>query len=109
MMYDVVYSANARQDIRDIYTYIAFELMEMDVAKRQVNRIVEKICSLTEMPFRHKVYEDEPWHSIEMRYFPVDNYLVFYLPSKNNNVVNILRIMYKGRDITRQLSKSDLI
>lgn len=38
--------------------------------------------------------------------FPVDNYLVFYLPDETENTVSIVRIMYGGRDISRQLDET---
>lgn len=41
-------------------------------------------------------------------FFPVDNYLVFYLPNETKNTVSIVRIMYGGRDIRRQLSETEM-
>lgn len=32
MIFNVVYSSEARQDLRDIYEYIAYELLEPDTA-----------------------------------------------------------------------------
>lgn len=34
---------------------------------------------------------------------PVDNYLVFYILDKDNEVVTIIRVMYAGRDVDNQL------
>lgn len=62
--------------------------------------------SLEQMPMRYRLYEEEPWNSLGLRFFPVDNYLIFYLPDETNNVVNIIRIMYGGRDVKKQLSKT---
>lgn len=33
----------------------------------------------------------------------VDNYLVFYVPTHDDTTVTVMRIMYGGRDIDRQL------
>lgn len=38
-----------------------------------------------------------------MRIMPVRNYLVFYVLTHNNLIVTVMRIMYGGRDIDRQL------
>ena len=38
-----------------------------------------------------------------MRVMPVDSYLVFYVPAHENSTVTVMRIMYGGRDIDRQL------
>lgn len=103
MIFNVVYSSEARQDLRDIYEYIAYELLEPDTAAGQTNRIMKAARSLEQMPMRHRLYEEEPWHSQGLRFLPVDNYLIFYLPDETNNIVNMIRIMYGGRDVKKQL------
>lgn len=103
MRYNIVYSAEARQDLRNIYQYIAYELLEPGVASAQVDRIMKAVRALDEMPMRHRLYEEEPWYSKGLRFVPVDNYVVFYLPIENEAVVNVVRIMYGGRDIRKQL------
>lgn len=62
--------------------------------------------SLEQMPMRYRLYEEEPWHSQGLRFLPVDNYLIFYLPDETNTVVNIIRVMYGGRDAKKQLSET---
>ena len=106
MIFHVAYSAEARQDLRDIYEYIAYELLVSATAVGQTERIMKAIRSLEQMPMRHRLYEEEPWHSQGLRVLPVDNYLVFYLPDENSATVNIIRIMYGGRDIDKQLNES---
>lgn len=34
---------------------------------------------------------------------PVDNYLVFYIPSDDTQSVTVIRVMYGGRDTDKQL------
>lgn len=105
MSYSIFYTAGAKRDLRDIYSYIAKQLLVPDTAAGQTQRIMKEIRSLEEMPMRYRLYEDEPWHSQGLRFFPVDNYLVFYLPDESTNTVRIVRIMYGGRDIRRQLEE----
>ncbi len=92
--------------LRNIYEYIAYDLLVPETAAGQTRRIMKEIRALDEMPMHHSVYKDEPWNSQGVRYFPVDNYLVFYLPDEPQNTVNIIRIMYGGRDIHSQLSET---
>lgn len=99
----VRYSDKARRDLRSIYEYIAYELLAPDTAAGQVDRIMKKVRSLEEMPMRHRLYEESPWREQGLRFVPVDNYLVFYLPDELSNTVTIVRIMYRGRDLSRQL------
>ncbi|MGN0652381.1 MAG: type II toxin-antitoxin system RelE/ParE family toxin [Gemmiger sp.] len=105
MNYDVQISAQAEEDLRSIFSYIAFELQSLQNAERQLDRLEENILSLEQMPNRHKAYEKEPWHSRGLRVMPVDNYLVFYIPNHEAKVVNIVRVMYGGRDTDAQLAR----
>ncbi len=34
---------------------------------------------------------------------PVDNFAVLYIPDKKTKIVTIIRVMYCGRDIEKQL------
>lgn len=101
----VAYTEQAENDLRGIYEYIAFSLLEPEIAKRQAKRIMEAAAKLNEMPFRYRLYEKEPWHTQGLRVLPVDNYLVFYLPVEDKETVVIIRIMYGGRNIEEQLCK----
>ncbi len=103
MSWKVSYTAQARQDLRSIYSYIANVLLAPDTAAQQVRRIMREIGSLDEMPMRFRLYEDEPWHSRGLRFFSVDNYLVFYVPEESAYTVSIVRIFFGGRDISSQL------
>ena len=106
MSWNIVYSSQARQDLRSIFEYISNELCAPDTAANQSRRIMKSIRDLEEMPMRYRLYENEPWNSIGLRFFSVDNYLVFYLSKETENIVNIIRIMYGGRDIRKQLNET---
>lgn len=99
MIYDVVISKQAERDLREIYEYIALELQANENASRQLECLEERILSLEQMPNRFQKYEKEPWHSFGMRFIPVDNYIIFYIPDMEKQVVSILRIMYAGREL----------
>lgn len=103
MIYHVLYSKAAKEDIKDIYEYIAYDLLAPATAASQIKRIIELIKSLSEMPMRFQRYAEEPWYSLGLRVVPVNNYLVFYLPDEMKHIVKIIRVMYSGRDIKTQL------
>ena len=65
------------------------------------------IRKLDTMPNRNRLYEEEPWHSRGLRSFPVDNYLVFYKTDDETEIVYVVRIMYGGRDVYKQLSQTE--
>ena len=105
MMYQVTLSAQANDDLRAIYEYIAYELRATENAKAQLRRLEERICALEEMPERHRRYEDEPWRTRGLRLMPADHYLVFYIVDQESGTVNIVRILYGGCDIFTQLER----
>ncbi len=107
--YQVTYTIQAEEDLRSIYEYIAFTLLEPGVAKRQAQRIMEAVGTLNQRPSRFRLYEKEPWHSRGLRVLSVNNYLILYVPSKETKIVTVVRIMYGGRDIEAQLEESELI
>ena len=103
MSYSVKITNEANNDLRSIYEYIAFELKSIENAIGQLDRLEQSILKLNEMPERYKRYENEPWKSKGLRMMPVDNYIVFYIPDSHKNTVTVIRVMYGGRNIERQL------
>ena len=104
MIYEVEVSEQADSDLRGIFEYIAFELQSPENASGQLERLEEQILSLDTMPERYRKYEKEPWKSRGLHVLPVDNYVVLYISDSDKRVVTILRIMYAGRDIDKQLN-----
>ena len=102
--YSITYSAEALDDLRAVYSYIAFELKAPEAAEGQINRIRNGVSSLKELPFRHSAVEWEPWASLGIRRMPVNNFMVFYRASESAKKVEIVRILYGGRDIESQMS-----
>lgn len=106
MSYTVNITAQAENDLRAIFSYIAFELESYINAIRQLERLENEINSLSEMPERYKRYEVEPWRSRGLRYMSVDNYCVFYIPYEEHRSVEVIRVMYGGRDIDQWLGET---
>lgn len=99
--YKVIYSPEALDDIRNIYTYIAFDLKAPDTAQGQVDRIRKEIRALDFMPMRFSIVDWEPWKSMEMHKVPVDNFVVYYTVSTESLTVTVIRIFYGGQDAKR--------
>ena len=88
MNWEIEFTDQAKQDLRDILDYITYEL---------------------QMPMRYRLYDEEPWQSQGLRCFPVKNYLIFYYPDETKGTVYAVRVIYGGRDISRQLSETETI
>jgi toxin ParE1/3/4 len=93
-------------DLRVLYEYIAFILLEPETAAKQLERVEKAILSLDEMPERFPVFDKEPWYSRGIRKLFVNNFIVLYIAEFRYGIVTIIRIMYGGRDIDEQLKKT---
>ena len=101
MKYKVMYTAGAKKDLRNIFRYISEELLAPENAAGQTERMLDT------MPNRNRLYEEEPWHSRGLRFFPAGNYLVFYKTDDETEIVYVVRIMYGGRDVHKQLNQTE--
>ena len=97
--YKVGYSVDALDDLREIYSYIANELLVPETASAQLSRIRKEVRSLAFMPARYALVDWEPWYSMKMHQLPVDNFIVYYLVDDEKRTVTVVRIFYGGRDI----------
>ena len=109
MIYEILTTNQANVDLRGVYEYIAYELLSPDNAAGQIDRLEKHIIGLEEFPEKFRRYEKEPWHSRGLRVMPVDNYLVFYIPDNAAGIVTVIRIMYAGRDVDKQLKEYTII
>ncbi len=105
MKYEVILTEQAEADLRGIFEYIAFELHAPENATRQLERIEARILLLADYPERFKLYEREPWKSRNTRVISVDNFVIFYIADKSKSVVTVIRVMYSGRDVEKQLDE----
>lgn len=105
MIYEVVTTKQAEHDLRSIYEYIAFQLFAPDAAKRQFDRLEERILGLAGFPERFCAYEKDPWFRRGLRVTLVDRYRIFYIPNSENRTVLIIRILYEGVDIDGRLKE----
>jgi plasmid stabilization system protein ParE len=106
MRYNIEFAGIADIDLRGIYEYIAFTLLEPVIAIGQLERIEKAIYSLDKMPDRFRLYDKEPWKRRNLRQMPVDNYVVFYIPESETKIVTIIRVMYGGMDIDNQFKNT---
>ena len=97
MIYSVNISTQADKDIRAIYEYIALTLMSPENANAQLSRLEDRINKLDNLPKRFPKYKNE------IRFMPVDNYLVFYTVDDVSKNVSVLRVMYGKRNIENTL------
>ena len=88
----------AKQDIRDIKTYITNELQEPVIAINITNAILDAIDSLEQMPDRIALVKDKRLAAQGIRPLYVKNYTVFFRIDDSFDVVEVVRVLYSHRD-----------
>jgi len=92
-----------KQDVRSIIVYIARELCAPQAALSLNDAIEKHINALSEMPSRVKIFAKEPWKKAGVRRSRVKNFYVYFVIDEGENCVNILAVIYIGRDQEKQL------
>ena len=96
MSWNIEIADAAYEDLRNIYSYITFELRSPDDARNVIRRILAEITTLSEMPNRFRPYQSDPLASKGVRIMDVGNYSVYY--RADQGVVSVGRILYFRRD-----------
>ena len=100
---EIIITPASENDLHEIFRYIATELLEPQTAINLCDRIEQEILKLETMSDRHPPFKKEPWFSRGLRFFPVGNFLVFYITRESDWTVHVLRVMYSGRNVEEQL------
>ena len=99
--YIVKITGKALADMKEIYDYIADELMNPNAVMGQYNRIADAVESMKMFPERCRVFDSQPEHDLGMRQIPVDNYTAIYVIQGDDVIV--LRVLNSASDINARL------
>lgn len=97
--YQVLYSDEALDDLRDTYSYIAFVLKEPLVAARLIQRLRKEIQTLGYFPERYHLVNIDAMRLLGMRQKTVGNFVIFYMTDDQKRTVNIVRVLYGKRNL----------
>ena len=101
--YKVVFSNDARQDLKAIVKYIKNELKETKAAERIAKKIKDSVIEISKNPIMYAVIDDDFIKRLELRKKVVGNYIVFYKVIDEKKEVQIVRILYGKRDWSKML------
>lgn len=104
-MYEVIYLPTARKQLTDALLYIATELSAPEAAENLLATVDKQISELELYPYRHTVYPALFAMKHEIRYFPIKNYLVFYIVNEEQHTVEIWRFLHQRQNASKRLSK----
>lgn len=106
--YIVKVTSQAEEQLQEIVHYIIHELKAPDAALHLLDTLEASFASLSQIPQRVALVDEEPWHTNEIRRLPVQNFLVYFWIDEKNMKVQITAIIYEKRDQLRQLSQMEI-
>ena len=107
MSYRVQYTRPAENDLESIYFYIAIEKAEPYGSKNFIVKLMKECRTLEELPYRCPKAEISGLDMRGVRKMTVGNYLVLFRTLEKKGIVEILRIVYAGRDLSAALRNTD--
>lgn len=97
-MYNFVVTESAQKDLEDTVSYISNELKNNQAALRLLEQVEKEVGSLSEMPERYKLVEDETLARAGFRFIVIKNYILFYIVRNDTKTVVVQRFLYARRD-----------
>lgn len=107
MKYRIEIGAQAQSDITDIMRYIGQVLLEPRTAGNLYRLLKEEILSLKQMPERYPYEDDDRLRALGIRKLLVKNCKVLYFVDTERQLVQVARVVYAGRDISRLLDETE--
>jgi toxin ParE1/3/4 len=96
--YNVIFTKRAKNDLDDVYRYIAEQALMPKTALKLTENIKDEInYYLSYMPF-YPLADDKRLAQAGVRKMVVKKYLVFFVVNENENTVNVIHIIHGARD-----------
>ena len=105
MEYEVKITPYALQQMQAIVRYISATLQSPETAARWLDTIKTELASLSSMPARIPLTEEEPWHSRGIHKMVVKNFLVYFWIDTDYLCVWVTAVVYGRRSQQRQLEQ----
>ncbi len=103
MSYNVIISIPAKNDLKEAVYYISNILKSPQSAKDLYTAADEAFHSLSELPKRHSLIDENLLGLSNIRYILIKNYIAFYTVDDENHTVKIIRFLYNKREWSRLL------
>ena len=105
MSFQIKFTDTAKEDLRNIATYIADQAKDKKVAINFVNELKEKTKILETFPESGAIPDDRIMKNSDYRFLVHKEYLIFYHYIPEDSTSYILAFFNAKRDYTRVLRK----
>mgnify|MGYP001066663047 CR=1 FL=1 len=106
--YDVKITPQALRQMQEIKQYIRVTLQAPNSAQKWLEQMKKEISTLSSMPARIPLVEDEPWHTQGIHKMAVRNHLVYFWIDDEDFCVWIIAVIYGRRDQRGQLEELEV-
>ena len=105
MSFKINFTDTAKDDLRNIATYIAEQAKDKKIAVNFVNELREKTKILETFPESGAIPDDRIMKNFDYRFLVHKEYLIFYHYIPKNNTSYILAVFNAKRDYSRVMRK----
>ena len=96
--YAVEMTRQAEEQLSEIVQYISVTLQSPQAGMNTLDALEEEINSLSAMPSRYPIIEDDPSGDRGIRRTRARNFNIYYLVDDAKKCVNLLAVCYARRD-----------
>lgn len=97
-VYEIEFTEDSKNEIREIYKYISDKLIAKEAAKRLMQKMRKIVMSLAETPRLYAKIEKSDKRKRDFRKIVIDNYVILYTIDEKNKIVYISHMYYSGMD-----------
>ncbi len=94
MVYKIIETNLAGQDLDNILNYIMTELHNHTAAKNLLNDIEQRYALLEQNPFMYALCQTPKLNSLGYHKVAIKNYIMIYKIDKSDNIVYIMRFFH---------------
>ena len=105
--YEIILTPDALEDLTELRDYIANVLLSPNAAFDYLHSVRKTIASLSQLPARYRLLDEEPWHSRGVRRIIAKNYYVYYSIDQAAKKVYVMNVIYSRRDQLHALSEKE--
>ena len=98
MIYKLIVSKEADEDIADIVFYIVSELNNPGAASAFLDDVEKSYHNIVEKPAMYSLCNDYRLRNGGYRKIVIKNYLILYRINEENKTVIVVRVVYGGRN-----------
>lgn len=102
-MYTYRLTQSAIRDLQEISDYISQQLFAPESARKLLDALEHAIRSGCRFPLSLPAVGDPLLRIKGYRKIIVNNYIVFVIPDEENQVLNVMRVLYRAQDYIQYL------